>query len=379
VARDRKVVAPAGRLAGPHALPETLAPGSGDRLLVVAAHPDDDVLATGGLLQRAAASGAAVAVAFATDGENNPWAQRASERRLLVPAAARSRFGARRRGEALAALARLDIGAERARFLALPDQGLTRCLTDAPDGPLALLRGVLAEVRPTVLVGPSAADLHPDHSALAVLLRLALAGVGGAPPPRETAYLVHNPALRHLEVAAFRLDLDERERRRKRDAIACHATQLHLRGPWLRSFADGAEELVEVPWPAAAPHPLAADRLSGGDLRVGVTTRPRARSRGARTLLVVAETGGGVRSLSCPLPAFSRRVPVTDAASRAPAGVARFAGGPFRGQLTLPGELIAGARRVFLKLERRFGFFDEAGWVELAPHEPAGEAATSAP
>ncbi len=42
-----------------------------------------------------------------------------------------------------------------------------------------------------------------------------------------------------------------------------------------------------------------------------------------------------------------------------------FAGGPFGGDVRVPASLLAGARRVFVKLERRFGFFDEAGWLEL--------------
>ena len=42
------------------------------RLLMIAPHPDDEALATGGLLQRAQAKGAQVYVAFLTDGENNP-------------------------------------------------------------------------------------------------------------------------------------------------------------------------------------------------------------------------------------------------------------------------------------------------------------------
>jgi len=37
------------------------------------------------------------------------------------------------------------------------------------------------------------------------------------------------------------------------------------------------------------------------------------------------------------------------------------------GTISLPEHLLNGASRVFLKLERRFGFFDEAGWLEL-PH-----------
>ncbi|MCB1569830.1 MAG: PIG-L family deacetylase, partial [Xanthomonadales bacterium] len=51
-----------------------------DRLLVVVPHPDDETLATGGLIQRALLAGAALRVVFATDGDNNPWPQRWLER-----------------------------------------------------------------------------------------------------------------------------------------------------------------------------------------------------------------------------------------------------------------------------------------------------------
>jgi LmbE family N-acetylglucosaminyl deacetylase len=53
-------------------------------LLVLAPHPDDEALGTGGLLQAAALLGVPVRVVFATNGERNPWAQRAVERRLWL-------------------------------------------------------------------------------------------------------------------------------------------------------------------------------------------------------------------------------------------------------------------------------------------------------
>ena len=43
--------------------------GEFDVLLVVAAHPDDETLGAGGLLRRAARSGARIVVVIATDGE----------------------------------------------------------------------------------------------------------------------------------------------------------------------------------------------------------------------------------------------------------------------------------------------------------------------
>jgi LmbE family N-acetylglucosaminyl deacetylase len=334
------------------------------RLLVVAAHPDDDVLAAGGLLHRACSLGAEVTVAFATSGENNPWAQRASERRLFVSAADRPRFGARRRDEALAGLARLGVSEHRTRFLGLPDQGLTNLLLADTTATVATLRALLAEARPSLLVAPAAGDLHPDHSALAVLLRLAVAGLPAGVRPRELAYVVHNPALRHAVAPATTLTLSDHERADKLAAILCHATQLHLRGPWLRSFAAATESFSPVPTPA--PHPLVARHAAVGAWEVAVATRPRARALGARTLLLLADRGDDCpRALACPLPAFPCGVALRDAASNAPLAAARFSGHAFGGTLALPADVLAGAARIFLKLERRVGFFDEAGWLEV--------------
>jgi hypothetical protein len=50
---------------------------------VLAPHPDDEVLGTGGLLQMLAREQATVRVVLLTCGENNPWPQRLLERRWL--------------------------------------------------------------------------------------------------------------------------------------------------------------------------------------------------------------------------------------------------------------------------------------------------------
>ena len=68
-----------------------------DRLLILAPHPDDESLATGGLIQRAVKAGAKVRVLFATDGDNNPWPQRFVERKLQISYTDRARWGRRRR------------------------------------------------------------------------------------------------------------------------------------------------------------------------------------------------------------------------------------------------------------------------------------------
>jgi LmbE family N-acetylglucosaminyl deacetylase len=339
-----------------------------DRLLLLAAHPDDETLAAGALLQRATAAGAGTRVVFVTDGENNPWAQRASERRVRIGAADRIRFGATRRREARSALARLGVPEACAHFLALPDQGLTRLLTTATEPACAALAPHLVAWRPTIVVAPSAADLHPDHNALAVLSRLVIPRTPADERPRELAYLVHNPELRGRAVAAGAIQPTGEEAERKRAAILRHASQLHLRGAWLHSFGSGPERFVPAPWPPGAPHPVRRLGREGDQAVVIVVTRPRPRSFGARTLRVLADGGhGSVASLAIHVPTFSGRTVVRDPRSGATVGEASFGGGPCGGEVRFPASLLAGASRAFVKLERRFGFFDEAGWLELEP------------
>src|SRR5207302_4278330 len=98
---------------------------SKSRLMLVAPHPDDEALACSVILQRAVRAGAAVHVLYATDGEDNPWPQRVVERRWRFKAADRKRWGKLRRVEALVALGTLGVLPADARFLGLPDQGLT--------------------------------------------------------------------------------------------------------------------------------------------------------------------------------------------------------------------------------------------------------------
>ena len=129
-----------------------------DRLLILAPHPDDEALATGGLLQRSAEAGAAARVIFLTDGDNNPWPQRVIERRWRVSGAdARARWGALRRREALASLLVLGRGPSDAEFWALPDQGLTNLLLTGGAMFIARLCKAIDAWRPTCIVAPSIA------------------------------------------------------------------------------------------------------------------------------------------------------------------------------------------------------------------------------
>ncbi len=336
-----------------------------DRVLVVAPHPDDESLAAGGLLQHAAAAGAAVRVLYFTDGENNPWAQRAVERRWRIGPADRERFGALRRGEARSALEVLGIPGASAKFLGVPDQGATSALLDRGERACIALAGVLDEFRPTLLAAPSRLDLHPDHSAVAVLLRLALSREGAPPGPREDlAYLVHHPG-RRIPTDGPGVSLTPEQVRRKRQAILRHRTQLIWRQGWMLSFAAAMEPFL-LPGPTRGIlHPVRSFHREGDTVVVALESHVHARASGRRILLLRGvDRAGEPLCLAVPVPGWSGRTALTDPRTGAAVARAAYLGTPWRGRLALPAAALRDPRILFVKLVRRFGFFDEAGWAD---------------
>jgi LmbE family N-acetylglucosaminyl deacetylase len=341
-----------------------------DRILILAPHPDDETLATGGLLQRAQAVQAKVRVLFITDGENNPWAQRATERRWRIGAADRERWGERRRGEALAALACLGISTWQIGFLGYPDQGLHALLLAGDDDLTETLLGEVARFAPTLVVAPSLEDLHPDHSALAVFVRLALARLStGQRRPRERQFIVHHDGPLPASGRDSGLALSPEERERKRSAILCHASQLRMRRDALLSFA-AAEEVFFAPGPVvehSVRHPIRHASLEGEALVLELARRSRPGAFGATDLWLALERAGERRLLVGRLPRRSGTVEVFDRAGGAliARGELRPRERSFPERLVIPAALLNGWVQAFVKLERRFGFFDEAGWRSL--------------
>jgi LmbE family N-acetylglucosaminyl deacetylase len=116
------------------------------RVVVVAPHPDDEVLGAGGLLQVLAATGASIEVVAVTDGEGAYGQLAAADSR---------RLGRTRSDESLAALRRLGLRDASRQRLGHPDGAV-----DAGD-----LTAVLADrTGPgTLCVAPWRHDGHPDH------------------------------------------------------------------------------------------------------------------------------------------------------------------------------------------------------------------------
>ncbi len=69
------------------------------------------------------------------------------------------------------------------------------------------------------------------------------------------------------------------------------------------------------------------------------------------------------------VPARSSRVEMLDSASLDYTAEVQYCGNAFAGQLTIPVSSFSSASAIFVKLERRSWFFDEAGWLEIPPAE----------
>ena len=326
-----------------------LDPSRWKRVLVIAPHPDDETLATGGLLQRSMAAGGAVRVVFVTDGENNPWPQRLVERKWRLGPSVRTRWAKRRRAETLEALACLGVPTSSAVFLHFPDQGLTSLLLAGGGSLVSALATELRKWRPTLVAAPAPADRHPDHSALAVLLRLAIDRLAGADGGfSQIAYIVHGvpPA------GAFRLPLAPVERDRKYRAILCHRSQLVLSRRRFLSHATEQECFLDPDTPNPAHRVLSAAFVSGTlSLRLA---RPASLAAALHaTLDVLTEDNPG-----CVVHLRSRRVR------------------PRQHLVELPVDRMPA--RLLVKCEAPHFFFDEAGWREI-PLQATPEAASQLP
>ncbi len=215
----------------------------GANVVVVAPHPDDESLATGGLIQTALARAANVSVILLTDGDRNPWPQRAIERRLRIDTDARARWGHRRRAEVKRALAILGVNASAIHFLGWPDMFLTARLmsgTCAATRELADLFTRLFPATPasSLLVIPALSDKHPDHSAAHVLVELALARAELTPP--TLGYIVHG----RVHPSATELPVQGRSQLQKLAAVEQHYTQLALSRRRMQKYAERPERFT---------------------------------------------------------------------------------------------------------------------------------------
>ena len=350
-------------------MPEILHLAATDRILFFAPHPDDESLGGGGLVQKALTAGAQMRFVFLTSGDRNPWPQRIMERRVFVGPKSRGRWGARRRQEALNALAILGVGEPaEAHFLHWPDQGVTPLLMAANEAALETICGFIADWRPTHIIAPAAEDTHPDHSSFFVLLQIALVRLRrrGIECGSVLSYLVHKPEAR-LPLTIRAIALSPAEKALKADAIQAHETQMLSRKRFVAHATDTESFLVPLrPHSRHPHHPIASADQGRGALRLKMKLpKPLLSFRGATVHLAIETLLEGSLRWSLALPGRSAKALVTDTVTGRPL---RWATVRITGRSATVSLPIAAAQplgRLFAKFDRRPLFFDIAGWREL--------------
>jgi LmbE family N-acetylglucosaminyl deacetylase len=275
-----------------------------DRILVLAPHPDDEILATGGLIQQALDKDLPVEVAFLTNGDNNEFAFLFFSKAITLDAKSAVHAGEVRGLEAQRAGRALGLKSGNQEFLGYPDFGTMEIWQNrwgegkeafrsmfsesnavpywfarTPDAPykgeaiLADLTSVIADFKPTKIFVSHPADNNPDHAALPMYLRTALWDLGGESQPEVYHFLTHYgewPQPRglmfdgpHEPPAQFdepgrwvTLPLEPGQPERKLEALKKHKTQYGASAPYLESYMRANELFDRVPeivLPAAAP------------------------------------------------------------------------------------------------------------------------------
>ena len=271
---------------------------STDRIAIIAPHPDDEALGTGGLIQQAVTAGAQVRVIYLTNGDHNQIAFKLYSGLLFMSPKRYQQFGEKRMTEAVAAMSVLGLRYDQLRFLGYPDWGVFQIWRDywedekpfrsdatradavpypkdygykhlyKPQTLLTDLKSVLTEFRPTIVITTHPCDTNPDHRAAANFVRLALLELLGKNEilnPQLYFFVIHfgdwpKPYHYHPEVEMtvpsrllddgdwFSLPITAEQAEKKHKAILENSTQLTTRQFYLDAFAR-ANELYATPLP----------------------------------------------------------------------------------------------------------------------------------
>ena len=273
--------------AEPSARPE-LTLEEDDRILVLSPHPDDEVLATGGIVQEALARGIPVEVVFYTNGDNNEFAYLFYRKAFTLEPGQAISSGQTRALEALQAGRQLGLNIRDEVFLGYPDFGTLEIwksrwgdaepfrsmfteqnavpywFAQTPDAPyvgesiLTDLKTALLDFKPTKVFVSHPADTNPDHTALNLFARTALWDLkdviqpevysflthyGDWPQPRGLLYdAPHEPPAKFDEAGRWQVfPLTAEEARKKLDALKKHDTQYTASREYLESYLRSNE------------------------------------------------------------------------------------------------------------------------------------------
>jgi len=281
----------------------------GERVLILAPHPDDEAIACAGVIQRAHEAGAKIKIVYLTNGDHNELAFIVYEKRITVRQGEFVHMGKLRRQESIKAMESLGLSEKDLVFLGYPDFGtftifsrhwqdskpfrdrLTR-ISSVPyeDNPsygaaycgeniLNDLSKQILDYSPDKIFVSHPADVNVDHKSLYLFLQVALSDLEGRiPAPKVYPYLVHCigwPKPRHYhpeldlyppdkfidsEINWVRLDLGFGELDKKYQSILFYKSQTESSAFYLLSFARENELFGDYPVLELAPQETLKDK-----------------------------------------------------------------------------------------------------------------------
>jgi len=299
-------------------LPEVVF-NSEDRILILAPHPDDEILGCCGVIEKAIEMKLPLRIVFFTYGDNNQWSFLVYRKHpVLRPKAARG-MGLVRHDEALAADQMLGVPLEHLTFLGYPDfctlniwyahwgdrPPSRSMLTEVKAVPYANafrpgvpykgeevlqdLETILREFKPTKIFVSHPGDHHPDHQSLYLFTRVALWDLEKEMRPSLYPYLVHYkhwpkprgyrptellkpPQLFEKKIPWQTHSLKPEEIERKHTAIKKYRSQYNYSARYLLSFIRSNELFGD--FPISMLKPKTSSVLSSSESREDLTEIP---------------------------------------------------------------------------------------------------------
>ncbi len=265
-----------------------------DRILILAPHPDDEAIATAGVIQRALKADSKIKVVCYTNGDNNELAFIVYEKRLTLRRRELIHMGEVRMRETVEAMGYLGVSKDDILFLGYPDFGTMEILTKywgnvkpfralstrsskvpypeclSPGAPylgesiLKDLKRIIVDFKPTRIFVSSPVDTNRDHRSLYLFLQIALWDLEKViNKPRVFSYVIHvvgwpkprgyhpelglDPPSNLIGMSWSKLSLTPEEIKIKYDCLSFYKSQIEYDKPYLFTFARKNEIFGEHP------------------------------------------------------------------------------------------------------------------------------------